>query len=156
MRPQAVHLLHAKTLHQFILGGRLGEIIPPWSFADRIAAESREPCRWFQTNQPGHLEMDGHRVSVAFDGKSGLECVLREQPDLAIMDIGIPELNGDEVAKQVRKHDAGKDIFLVALTGYGQPADVTRAKESGFNAHLVKPLDLTRLRELLSKPQANL
>ena len=71
------------------------------------------------------------------------------------MDIGIPQLNGYEVAQRVRDHEAGKDIFLVALTGYGQPADVQRAKESGFNAHLVKPLDLTELRQLLANPPGN-
>lgn len=98
-----------------------------------------------------HLEMDGHQVSPAFDGQTGLELILKAKPDAVILDIGIPTLNGYEVAKRVREHDEGKKLFIIALTGYGQASDVARAKECGFDAHLVKPLDLAKLRDVLAR-----
>lgn len=99
------------------------------------------------------LEMDGHEVSVALDGDSGLDMVLAVKPAVAIMDIGIPKLNGYELAAKIREHEAMKDVFLIALTGYGQPSDISKAKTAGFDAHLVKPLDHTKLREILENQQ---
>jgi signal transduction histidine kinase/CheY-like chemotaxis protein len=93
------------------------------------------------------LELDGHSVDLAADGPSGLDTLLATRPDAAVVDIGLPGMNGFDVAKRSRAE--GYAGMLVALTGYGQGTDIKRALQSGFDAHLVKPLDAERLRRLL-------
>jgi signal transduction histidine kinase/CheY-like chemotaxis protein len=93
------------------------------------------------------LELDGHSVELAADGASGLDALLTSRPDAAVVDIGLPGMNGFDVAK--RSRGAGYAGMLVALTGYGQGTDIKRALQAGFDAHLVKPLDAERLRRLL-------
>ncbi len=85
------------------------------------------------------LEMDGYRVETAGDGGAGLDLILRLQPDAALVDIGLPVLNGLEVAAQVRR--AGLTLRLVAVSGYGQAADVEQALAAGFDSHVIKPID---------------
>lgn len=94
------------------------------------------------------LRMLGHEVSVAGDGPSGLQAALADKPAVALIDIGLPGLDGYEVARQVRA-GLGAAVLLVALTGHSQPEDRRRALEAGFNAHLPKPIDLDALRQLL-------
>jgi CheY-like chemotaxis protein len=86
------------------------------------------------------LELAGHEVQEAHDGPSGLTAILRLLPDVALVDVGLPEFDGYEVARRVRAA-AGTSIRLVALTGYGQAADRRQALEAGFDAHVVKPID---------------
>jgi CheY-like chemotaxis protein len=86
------------------------------------------------------LELDGHRVETAADGVTGVETALRSTPDLVLVDIGLPELDGYAVARRLRAA-LGARVTLVALTGYGQTEDRRRASEAGFDAHLVKPVD---------------
>jgi signal transduction histidine kinase/CheY-like chemotaxis protein len=86
------------------------------------------------------LELSGHEVHEADDGPSGLATILRLRPDVALVDVGLPEFDGYEVARQIRK-TAGTTIRLIALTGYGQPDDRRQALEAGFDAHLVKPVE---------------
>jgi len=86
------------------------------------------------------LELDGHQVETAVDGLSGVETALRIMPDLVLVDIGLPGLDGYAVAQRLRAA-LGDRLTLVALTGYGQSEDRRRASESGFDAHLVKPVD---------------
>jgi CheY-like chemotaxis protein len=86
------------------------------------------------------LELSGHEVHEAHDGPSGLEAILRLGPDVALVDIGLPEFDGYEIARKVRA-GAGAAPYLVALTGFGQPDDRRQALEAGFDAHLVKPVD---------------
>jgi signal transduction histidine kinase/CheY-like chemotaxis protein len=93
------------------------------------------------------LELDGHSVDLAADGPTGLDALLESRPDAAVVDIGLPGMNGFDVAK--RSRGAGYSGMLVALTGYGQGTDIKRALQAGFDAHLVKPLDAERLRRLL-------
>jgi signal transduction histidine kinase/CheY-like chemotaxis protein len=93
------------------------------------------------------LELDGHSVELAADGPTGLDALLASRPDAAVVDIGLPGMNGFDVAK--RSRGAGYAGMLVALTGYGQGTDIKRALQAGFDAHLVKPLDAERLRRLL-------
>lgn len=95
------------------------------------------------------LEASGHRVDVAQNGFDGLEIALSKRPEIAILDIGIPGMDGYQVAREIRAADAGKRIYLVALTGYGQPIDRRRALESGFNEHMVKPVDRDRLMRMV-------
>jgi signal transduction histidine kinase/ActR/RegA family two-component response regulator len=86
------------------------------------------------------LELDGHRVETAEDGTSGVEAALRSTPDVVLVDIGLPGLDGYAVARRLRAA-LGHRVTLVALTGYGQTDDRRRTAEAGFDAHLVKPVD---------------
>jgi PAS domain S-box-containing protein len=95
------------------------------------------------------LEMWGHEVSTAFDGPSGLQQALRLRPDIAFLDVGLPGMDGYELARQIRKAEDGGRIRLVAMTGYGRPEDRDRALAAGFDAHLVKPVDAQHLQDVL-------
>jgi CheY-like chemotaxis protein len=94
------------------------------------------------------LEMEGHSVVTAEDGLTGLDKIRNTQPDVGIIDIGLPRLNGYEIARRLRAQS--DRIFLVALTGYGTQSDHERAKSAGFDAHLTKPADLARLAALIA------
>jgi signal transduction histidine kinase/ActR/RegA family two-component response regulator len=98
------------------------------------------------------LEISGHRVKVARDGREGLEMALRERPEVVLLDVGLPELNGYQVARRLRA-DAGwsRRPLLIAVTGYGQPADHAAALEAGFDAHMAKPLELDVLNDVLAR-----
>jgi CheY-like chemotaxis protein len=94
------------------------------------------------------LELDGHTVEAAADGAEALELATARDPDIALVDIGLPGIDGYEVARRLRQGH-GKRPLLIALTGYGQPEDRRRATEAGFDALLVKPVDPTALSDLL-------
>jgi CheY-like chemotaxis protein len=96
------------------------------------------------------LEIWGHRVDLAETGPEGVEKALAIQPDLALIDIGLPGFDGNEVARRIRLVYEGDQITLVAMTGYGQPEDRRRALQAGFDAYLVKPVDPAELSRLLS------
>jgi PAS domain S-box-containing protein len=95
------------------------------------------------------LELDGHTVSTATDGLGGLESVLAQRPDVAVVDIGLPGITGFDVARRSRA--AGYAGRMIALSGYGQGRDVKQAMQAGFDAHLVKPVDAQQLRRLLNE-----
>jgi len=95
------------------------------------------------------LRLWGHEVEAATNGLQGVEKALAWQPDVAVIDIGLPVLDGYQVAQQLRAA-LGHRIFLIALTGYGQPADQQRALAAGFDVHMVKPADLDKLSRLLA------
>jgi CheY-like chemotaxis protein len=101
------------------------------------------------------LVMCGHHVDVAEDGESGLEMILERRPQVALIDIGLPGLDGYRVARAVRERENGGGTRLIALTGYGQPDDRRKALAAGFDAHLVKPVDLEHLSEVLREPRAS-
>ncbi len=96
------------------------------------------------------LEEMGHRVDTAKDGLEGLERLLELRPDVALIDVGLPKLDGFELARRARAHERGEGLFLIALTGYGGSETKASAKEAGFNLHLTKPLDVDALGELLA------
>ncbi len=96
------------------------------------------------------LQLLGHRVELAADGLRGVQLALATRPDVALVDIGLPGIDGYEVARRLRATDAGRQILLVALTGYGRPEDRERSLEAGFDAHLVKPVDPDDLNALLA------
>jgi signal transduction histidine kinase len=96
------------------------------------------------------LRLLGHRVDVAEDGPRGVEKALALRPEVVLLDIGLPILDGYDVARRVRQ-GLGNDVLLVALTGHGQPEDLQRANEAGFNAHLVKPVEPEALQALLTR-----
>jgi CheY-like chemotaxis protein/two-component sensor histidine kinase len=96
------------------------------------------------------LESEGHRVYQAHNGPQALELAERYRPDALLLDIGMPDMNGYELAKKIRSVEWGKQILLIAVTGWGQADDKRRAREAGFDHHLVKPIDIQQLRSLLA------
>ena len=97
------------------------------------------------------LAMDGHEVDVAPDGLRGLEIILSVRPNIALVDIGLPGIDGFRVAEQVRAADPNREIRLVAVTGYGQIGDMQQALNAGFDRHLVKPVKHEAIVEVLSE-----
>jgi signal transduction histidine kinase/CheY-like chemotaxis protein len=95
------------------------------------------------------LRMDGHKVVTVFDGASALVTAPALNPDLVLLDIGLPDINGYEVAQNLRA--AGSQACVVAMSGYGQPEDRRKATLAGFDMHLVKPIDPDTLRRLLAR-----
>jgi len=95
------------------------------------------------------LVLAGHEVHEAADGLSGIEAVAKLAPDLALIDIGLPGIDGYEVARRIRTTEKGRAMRLIAISGYGQPGDRRRAMEAGFDAHLTKPVAIQRLNEFL-------
>lgn len=95
------------------------------------------------------LEMEGHEVHSALDGEQALARAEALRPDVAILDIGMPRLNGHEVAKRIRAQAWGRDMLLIALTGWGQAQDQARAREAGFDRHCTKPVDIAELLALV-------
>jgi DNA-binding response OmpR family regulator len=92
----------------------------------------------------------GHDVKTAYDGTSVLEAALDYRPNVVLLDIGLPGLNGFEVAKQLRKQPALQNVVLVAMTGYGGVNDRQHSREAGFDYHLVKPGDFGKLLRILA------
>jgi two-component system, sensor histidine kinase len=97
------------------------------------------------------LNLWGHEPSFASDGTAGLAKALAERPDVALVDIGLPGLDGYELARRVRASAEpwSSQVMLIALTGYGQASDIDRARAAGFNRHLLKPVDPVQLEVLL-------
>ena len=96
------------------------------------------------------LKAAGHEVATALDGAAALEAARTFLPDVVLLDIGIPKLNGYEVAAHIRSEQALNKMLLVAATGYGQEVDRQRSREAGIDHHLVKPLDFKRIKEILA------
>jgi signal transduction histidine kinase/ActR/RegA family two-component response regulator len=96
------------------------------------------------------LGMWGHEASVALDGPGALEVLRRQRPEVVLLDIGLPEMDGYEVSRRLRRTKEGRRVLLVAVTGYGQREDRRLSKEAGFDDHLVKPVEPTFLRHLLA------
>jgi two-component system, sensor histidine kinase len=96
------------------------------------------------------LEMAGHQIFEADSGLSGVACAITNRPDVALIDIGLPGIDGYEVARRIRSASESQGMVLIALTGYGLPEDRLRAERAGFDAHLVKPVDFEQLDELLT------
>ena len=96
------------------------------------------------------LEMLGNEVRTAYDGEAGIAAAAQFRPDLVLMDIGMPKLNGYEAARRIRQLPSGAAMLLVALTGWGQEDDRRKSADAGFNDHLVKPVDVDTLIKLIS------
>lgn len=96
------------------------------------------------------LMFQGHHTQVAYSAKEALACVESFRPDVGLLDIGLPEMNGYELAKRLRATSSLNGMRLVALTGYGQVEDHRHARAAGFDAHLVKPVDLDKLERALA------
>jgi CheY-like chemotaxis protein len=96
----------------------------------------------------------GHVVYEAGDGLSAIQVALERRPDVALIDLGLPGLDGCEVARRIRATLGRDEIFLIALTGYGTDEDRARTEEAGFDVHLVKPVETAALATLLSQRAA--
>lgn len=97
------------------------------------------------------LELDGHQLAVVHDGPAAIEAFAAIGPQFALLDIGMPGLNGYEVARRIRQSHPDSAAKLVAITGWGRDDDKTRALEAGFDYHLTKPVELERLTEIIQK-----
>ena len=95
------------------------------------------------------LRLKGHDVQIAYGGEDGVALALESTPDCVLVDIGLPDIDGFEVAKRLRSRDPNGSTLLVALTGYGQAEDRTRSRQAGFDHHLVKPVSQSVLEKLL-------
>jgi CheY-like chemotaxis protein len=95
------------------------------------------------------FEITGNQTYLAHDGVEALESIEKYRPEVVLLDIGLPKLDGHEVCRRVREQPWGKDIVIIALTGWGQEDDRRKSDEAGFNGHLVKPVDYDKLLALL-------
>jgi CheY-like chemotaxis protein len=165
-------VLHGGTIEVFSEGpGRGSEFVvtlPVWSSTTAQPVEPATPPNAATTtvgrkilvaddNQDAAntlamlLRLAGHEVRTAHGGEAALSIARTFEPEIALLDIGMPDLNGYEVARRLRSTDRGKDLELIALTGWGQDEDKRRAQEAGFDHHLTKPVDPQRLDALLSR-----
>lgn len=97
------------------------------------------------------LDTDGHEVRTAHNGATGLKLLLESPADAILLDIGLPDLNGYELAEQIRQRPEGREVLLIALTGWGQPQDKINAEAAGFDLHLTKPVDYPKLLAILNR-----
>ena len=95
------------------------------------------------------LEILGNEVRTAFDGLDAVEVATAFRPDVILMDIGMPRLDGYDACRRIREQPWGQDVVLIALTGWGQDEDVRKSRDAGFNHHLVKPVEPATLEKLL-------
>jgi CheY-like chemotaxis protein/nitrogen-specific signal transduction histidine kinase len=95
------------------------------------------------------LEITGNKTYMAHDGVEAVEAIEQYRPEVVLLDIGLPRMDGHEVCRHVRAQPWGKNILMIALTGWGQEDDRRKSQEAGFNGHLVKPVDYDKLLELL-------
>jgi CheY-like chemotaxis protein len=100
------------------------------------------------------LSMEGHQTQTVNNAHDALIAATEFRPDVVLLDIGLPEMDGYEVARRLRAENAIENLRLVAVTGYGQPADRARAQAAGFDKHLVKPVEPAALNEFLRTVQS--
>jgi CheY-like chemotaxis protein len=96
------------------------------------------------------LKIKGYEVGTAYDGEQAVEAAGTLRPNVVLLDIGMPKLNGYDACWRIRQQPWGQGMFLIALTGWGQEEDRRRTEEAGFNQHMVKPVDPAALMTLLA------
>jgi signal transduction histidine kinase/CheY-like chemotaxis protein len=134
-------------------------IAPQCAVAAPQRAPADEPCSIVliednldvQASLKALLELRGHRVAVAMDGRSGIELIAQVRPDIALVDVGLPVLDGFAVARAARAQADLNGTFLVAMSGYGTPEDGQAGLAAGFDDYLVKPVDETKLSGVLKR-----
>jgi DNA-binding response OmpR family regulator len=100
------------------------------------------------------LKITGNETFIAHDGIAAVEAAATFQPDVVLLDIGLPKLNGLEACRRIREQPWGRRMLIVALTGWGQEDDIMHSKEAGFDHHIVKPIDYNALMKLLAATTA--
>jgi two-component system CheB/CheR fusion protein len=136
---------------------RLPAVLRPATLAPRPGEAAASPRRVLIVEDDADaramlrssLEWAGHEVFEAADGAEGIEAAVRLEPDVALIDLGLPEVDGYEVARQIRRRSAAHSMMLVAVTGYGRSEDQRRSAEAGFDLHCVKPVDPGKLAAIL-------
>jgi CheY-like chemotaxis protein/two-component sensor histidine kinase len=142
------------------LAAAAGEPQPPAQASEEAAPPARRRILVVDDNADSAdslgklLELLGHEVRTAYDGEAGVTAGAAFHPDVVLMDLGMPRLNGYDAARRIREEAWGKRAVLVALTGWGQEGDRRRSQEAGFDAHLVKPVDPADLAKVLAGPRA--
>jgi DNA-binding response OmpR family regulator len=96
------------------------------------------------------LALTGHETRTAHDGLAAVEAADAFRPDLMLLDIGLPKLDGYDVCRRIRDQEWGKDVVVVAVTGWGQDEDRERSRKAGFDTHFVKPVDPDALKRLIA------
>jgi CheY-like chemotaxis protein len=127
--------------------------------AAEVASSLGDPCRVLVVDDNADaaeavavmLRMFGHDVVTAGDGVAALQLAATFAPDIALLDLGMPRLNGYETARRIREQPWGRHMALVALTGWGQPRDRDSTRQAGFDAHLIKPIGSEELLETLNR-----
>jgi len=97
------------------------------------------------------LRILGHEVEVVFDGRKGIEIARSYRPDVVLLDIGLPNLDGYQVARTLRE-EGFRDTIIIAVSGYGQEEDRKRSREAGMDHHLTKPVDVKTISALIAQP----
>jgi CheY-like chemotaxis protein len=130
---------------QPVQSGQAGPIVPAVSRRVLIADDNEDAA----VSLGMVLRASGHEVRTARDGLEAVEEAARFLPEVLVLDLGMPRLNGYEAARRIRQQEWGKEMLLIALTGWGQQEDRGRSQQAGFDAHLVKPADPVALQALL-------
>ncbi|MGH7173665.1 MAG: response regulator, partial [Gemmataceae bacterium] len=99
------------------------------------------------------LQMTGNETHMAHDGLEAVDAAEKLRPDVILLDIGLPSLNGYDVCRRIREQPWGKNVIVVALTGWGQEEDRRKSDEAGFNGHMVKPVNYAALMKMLAESQ---
>jgi CheY-like chemotaxis protein len=97
------------------------------------------------------LRRAGHEIHIAHDGLEAVSQASAHRPDVVVLDIGLPKLNGYDAARRIKAQDGGDNVVLIALTGWGQKEDLRRSKEAQFDHHLTKPVEFAVLVDLLGR-----
>ena len=126
------------------------EDIPGRSTVRVVLVEDQEDAREMARSL---LEMRGHEVIVAMNGIDGINAIVQQQPDVALVDIGLPDIDGYAVVREVHER-LGRSIPVIALTGLGQPEDIKRSREAGFARHLIKPFEIENLDRVIQEFRA--
>jgi CheY-like chemotaxis protein len=127
----------------------LAESAPPVARRILVADDNRDAA----DSLAFMLRLAGHDVRIAYDGQEAIDMAETFLPALALVDIGMPRMNGYETARRLREKPYGVDLMLIALTGWGQPDDRNRSLAAGFDHHVVKPVDPSMLERLLAAPR---
>jgi len=130
---------------QHVESSRHHECPNPFSRRVLIIEDNRDAREMFRIM----LELSGHQVIEAEEGISGLELLKQCRPDIAVIDVGLPGLNGYEIARRFRAEPGADAVMLVALTGYGTPEARERSRQAGFDHHLIKPVNAEMLEEIM-------
>jgi signal transduction histidine kinase/CheY-like chemotaxis protein len=109
----------------------------------------------FASSFAAMLRLEGHRVRVAHDGRAALQAIDEQRPRVAFLDVGMPRLNGLELASLLRGRPSARPLMLVAVTGWGQETDRVRVRRAGFDHHLTKPIDFTDAQALIERLRAD-
>jgi CheY-like chemotaxis protein len=100
------------------------------------------------------LRHAGYLVQAVYNGRDGLKAANQWRPDIVLLDIGLPGLDGYEVARRLRADPETKEVRLIAPTGYGRDTDIQQPREAGFDGHLTKPVEFKHLRQMITAPKA--